>query len=228
MKTPLPQSLRDQLDQLSIPLEFAEEKAKRLQDIWSEEAFLAKVTWHWRREGSNFRPRQSGAGKAQGTLIPENWKPDDSALKVLEDAKVLSAFAMFCLPDFIQYWRERGESCATWNNRFIQHVKQQSRYYARLWPKHGLPSRIPLDWRPSMVTFEILDREKIDNQFAINLIQEFVMYWHESERMQYSWSVTFLHFVRERWRENNKACPKTSKAMSSTDDFDRSWAEGVM
>ena len=127
------------------------------------------------------------------------------------------------------YWRERKAVSKTWNSKFLQHVKNQFDYEMKqLRQALAMPKPIPLDWRPAMKCFDILTREKIDTDFAINQVQEFVMYWCESQRVQYSWNTTFLQFVRQRWTDKHKKHERSLRDIPLEEQLnDTSWAYGT-
>ena len=211
------------------------------------EAFLAQVIWSWRNcaNKNNYSETvsqpQAAVAPVETTLLPEDWEPDDDTYKTLvtllrplvggtgsPDALILS-LARSSVPGFRMYWRERKAVSKTWNSKFLQHVKNQFDYEMKqLRQALAMPKPIPLDWRPDMKCFDILTREKIDTDFAINQVQEFVMYWYESQRVQYSWNTTFLQFVRQRWTDKHKKHERSLRDIPLEEQLnDTSWAYGT-
>ncbi|MGH1370756.1 MAG: DnaT-like ssDNA-binding domain-containing protein [Cellvibrionaceae bacterium] len=55
--------------------------------------------------------------------IPENWTPGKDVNDILRLANIDVNFAMQLLPEFIVYWRDSNQLYASWNTKFLQHVK---------------------------------------------------------------------------------------------------------
>ncbi len=55
--------------------------------------------------------------------IPESWQPGNDVNDILRLANIDVNFAMQLLPEFIVYWRDSNQMYASWNTKFLQHVK---------------------------------------------------------------------------------------------------------
>lgn len=55
--------------------------------------------------------------------IPENWQPGKDVDDILRLANIDVQFARQLLPEFIVYWRDSNQLYASWNTKFLQHVK---------------------------------------------------------------------------------------------------------
>src|SRR5690606_4666807 len=55
--------------------------------------------------------------------IPENWRPSREDYDVLKLAEIDLKFAEQQLPEFILFWRDSNQVYASWNTKFLQHVK---------------------------------------------------------------------------------------------------------
>lgn len=60
--------------------------------------------------------------------IPPDWQPDRDVYDILKLAGIDEAFARALLPEFVLYWRDSNEVHASWNSKFLQHVKHQWRW----------------------------------------------------------------------------------------------------
>lgn len=56
-----------------------------------------------------------------------------------------------------------------------------------------------LGWQPSSNFFELLPRQGISEEFARELIDEFVLYWVNKDRRETSWDQKFLGWVKREW-----------------------------
>jgi hypothetical protein len=85
-------------------------------NVWDSK-FLAHVKRQWER--------YTHALEHDTTLrpIPPEFQPSAACWEILALAQIDAAFAEALLPEFILYWRDRNEIHASWNTKFLQHVK---------------------------------------------------------------------------------------------------------
>lgn len=57
--------------------------------------------------------------------MPENWQPSRDVYDVLRLANIDLRFAQSLVPEFVLYWRDRGNLNGSWNTKYLQHVKYQ-------------------------------------------------------------------------------------------------------
>jgi len=55
--------------------------------------------------------------------IEQNWQPNSDVYDVLTFANINIDFARQLVPEFVMYWRESNRVQASWNSKFLQHVK---------------------------------------------------------------------------------------------------------
>ena len=55
--------------------------------------------------------------------LPADWQPSKEVFEVLKMAKIDANFAQTLLPEFILFWRDSKQVHASWNTKFLQHVK---------------------------------------------------------------------------------------------------------
>lgn len=55
--------------------------------------------------------------------IPETWQPGSDVYDILRLANIDVAFAQQLVPEFVIFWRDSNQVYASWNTKFLQHVK---------------------------------------------------------------------------------------------------------
>ncbi|HBS41588.1 MAG TPA: hypothetical protein DEA26_02825 [Oceanospirillales bacterium] len=131
--------------------------------------------------------------------IPHDWEPSEDACQILKNAGIDPQFTSDAVAEFILYWAERGEVHKTWNSKFIQHVRQQWVRYTSAVEHSPIPARISDDWQPAGDCFDILQMAHIPEDFARQLVPEFVLYWRDSNQVHNSWNSRFLQYVKQQW-----------------------------
>lgn len=168
-----------------------------------------------------------GAKLRQNTGMTSEWQPGPDAIEILGRAGVSRAFIDDSVPEFVLYWRERGELSSTWDSKFLQHVRRQWAIFTAKLANDPTPRPITADWQPSLDVYDILQMAAIDEAFARAQVSEFVLYWLDSKQVHNSWNSKFLHHVKYRWARRHQ-----QPWQGETDGFiqkytDRSWADGL-
>ena len=70
-------------------------------------------------------PKPKPAGTA--SLIPTHWQPDDNWVKLCKQQSIPEAFLRDLVPEFVNYWRERGQARFSWGNAFYKHALKKWR-----------------------------------------------------------------------------------------------------
>ena len=135
----------------------------------------------------------------QGTAMSERWQPSDDALDILLRSGIQPQFVEDAVPEFILYWRDRGDVSNTWDTRFIAHIRRQWARYESSTQFDTEPQRIAGDWQPSEDVYDILRMANIDVEFARELLPEFVIYWRDTNQVYNSWNTRFLQHIKTRW-----------------------------
>ena len=68
--------------------------------------------------------------------IPDNWQPGSDVFDILRLANIDAAFAQQLVPEFVIFWRDSNQVYASWNTKFLQHVKHH-------WAKRHALSKAP-------------------------------------------------------------------------------------
>ncbi len=58
---------------------------------------------------------------------------------------------------------------------------------------------IDLGWKPNATTYQMLAKHNIPDQFADNLIDEFIAYWLAQNKKKTSWDPHFIDHVKRKW-----------------------------
>ena len=239
------------LDNLGIPRAFSQAAVEEFILYWRERneashawsnKFAQHVARRWQSEQqlAADRTRQGSSSSEQNAAsIQQQWQPSQDAIEILERMGIHKNFVIDAIPEFVLYWRERGESKSTWNSKFVAHTKRQWARYTNTLKHDTEPRAIGENWRPDEEVFEVLALANIDRKFAVNLIPEFVMYWRDRGELNHSWNTKFLQYVKYQWSKQyfsveantsgqNRPTPRARKTrdVSLAERLtDRSWAE---
>jgi hypothetical protein len=194
----------------SIPRQFALDQLEDFIFYWRERGetshawenkFRQHVINHWRRS----QQAQSEAFRqTEQPVLDGNWRPSPDAMDIMERGGIERAFIEQAIPEFILYWRERGEAPRELNSKFIQHIRiQWARYTSSL--EHSTePRRITDHWQPGADVYDILRLSHIDTDFALSLLPEFIVYWKDSNQALTSWNSKFLQHVKYHWAKRHQ------------------------
>lgn len=243
-----------------IPREFALQQLEDFLLYWRDRqqvshSWPSKFRQHVLKEWRFHQGRQAAAAaQPADSDIDRQWQPSPDALEILHRAGINPEFIEDAIPEFVLYWRERGEASNTWNSKFIAHIRRQwARYTAALQQDYE-PREIPANWQPNEDVYDILRMANIDIDFARQLIPEFVLFWRDSRQIQRSWNTKFLQHVKYQWATRHHYAgqqaainqgakhagqPGSHPAThsSTTNELrhspfkqltDRSWAEGIV
>lgn len=172
---------------------------------------------------------ESGAQKSPASDIPlvaniasanrldPSWQPDQELLRRISEHLIPEQFTRQQLPEFITYWRERGEISHAWGAKFLKHVLHNWRDHQTLQARQARNSETEFlqrdqevamysDWRPSRDALEVLVKHaNISLAFVEDAIPEFVLYWHERGDVGRTWNSKFIQHVKRQWVRYNSA-----------------------
>ncbi|EAS46472.1 hypothetical protein GB2207_06458 [gamma proteobacterium HTCC2207] len=192
-----------QLSQLGVTQLFAQQQIPQFVTYWRERnvprhswesKFIKEVWRQWQQaEASSHRRRQEVA-------LTNEWRPSRDALQILiGQGGINSNFIEDSIPEFILYWRDRGDLSSTWDSKFIQHIRRQWQFFSGMMEQDSMPRKIEAQWQPRASVYDVLQMANINRQFAEQLVPEFILYWQENGMPQSSWSTKFLQFVKRQW-----------------------------
>ncbi|PLW81759.1 hypothetical protein CWI75_13480 [Kineobactrum sediminis] len=230
----------------NIPRQFAIDQLEDFIFYWRERGepshawdnkFRQHVIGNWRRqqqqEAETFRIEHSPE-------LDNQWRPSRDALEIMIRGGVEREFIEEAIPEFILYWRERGTAPKELNSKFIQHIRIQWAKYTSSMEHSTEPRRISENWQPTADVFDILELSHIDEQFANNLLPEFIIYWRDSNQAHTSWNSKFLQHVKFHWakqhriqqaghshegQQGSNATGRTRDSSLADDLSDTSWAD---
>ena len=134
------------------------------------------------------------------TLIAAQWQPDRETFTALSQLNIPEHFAREKVPEFVHYWRERGESQRSWGAKFIHHVQ-------RLWThhvaKHHNATTLPSSWQPSEELQQHIRQEGIPATFAQKSLQRFALYHKNSNTKHNHWDMPFFSWLKEDWEKQD-------------------------
>lgn len=211
---------------------------------WSNK-FRQHVLKEWRFQQSRQANAEQVALASQD--INQAWSPSPDALEILQRSGVSADFIEDAVPEFVLYWRERGQAHSTWNSKFIAHIRRQWAKYTQAMELDYEPRQIPANWQPNEDVYDILRLANIDLDFARQLVPEFVLFWRDTQEIQRSWNTKFLQHAKYQWAtrhhmptyagqqhvgQRNANQPASAKNDIKQSPFkqltDRSWAQGIV
>ena len=222
-----------QLAQHSMPTQFAREQVPEFITYWRDRgeahhSWNSKFIQHALRQWRIFETKRHK--QAQETPIDDQWQPNPDAWEILiERAGIKREFIEDAIPEFVLYWRERGESHRTWNTKFVQHVRMQWAKFTAAIEHNTEPRAIAPNWQPSEDVYDVLRLANIEIGFARSLIPEFVLYWRDRGALHGSWNTKYLQHIKYCWAQrhtaNDSATNRQTRDIRLEEELtDRSWA----
>ncbi len=132
-------------------------------------------------------------------LIPANWQPDDNWIRLCKQHSIPDDFIKSLIPEFVAYWRDRGQSRFSWGNAFYKHVLKEWRQEQTRRGAYELASTMSPEWRPNQDAADILERSGISRSFIEDAVPEFVLYWRERGVVHGAWNTRFIEHIRRQW-----------------------------
>jgi hypothetical protein len=110
----------------NISLAFVEDSIPEFVVYWQERGdvgrtwnskFIQHVKRQWMRYNSALEH------DTEPKRIPDNWQPGKDVYDVLKLANIDLKFAQQQVTEFVLFWRDSNQVYASWNTKFLQHVK---------------------------------------------------------------------------------------------------------
>jgi len=139
------------------------------------------------------------AGSNTGNLIPDDWQPDGNWIRLAKQHAIPDDFIRSLIPEFVHYWRDRGQARFSWGNAFYKHVLKEWRHEQTRKGAHELAKSMSPQWLPSADALEILSNVGISRGFIEDAIPEFVLYWRERGVVHGAWNTKFIEHIRRQW-----------------------------
>lgn len=167
----------------------------------------------------------TNAANVGATLISPHWQPDQELLRQIAQYNIPSDFVRLQVPEFVTYWRERGESNHSWGAKFLKDLlhkwrhhetqiarqqreenERQARDRDTEFLNRDLETAMHSGWRPSRDALEVLVKHAgISLAFVEDSIPEFVVYWQERGDVGRTWNSKFIQHVKRQWLRYNSA-----------------------
>lgn len=144
-------------------------------------------------------------------LISPSWQPDGELLRQIAQHNIPEDFVRLQIPEFITYWRERGEASHSWGAKFLKDVLHKWRNHQTLQARHARENNeeflrrdqdvaMHIGWKPSKDALEVLVKHAgISYAFVEDAIPEFVLYWQERGEVGRTWNSKFIQHVKRQW-----------------------------
>jgi hypothetical protein len=142
-------------------------------------------------------PKVPNSGAA--SLIPIDWQPDQNWIRLCEQHSIPEQFIYTLIPEFVNYWRDRGQSRFSWGNAFYKHVLKEWRNDQTRKGVHESATTMSATWFPNPDAVEILENADINRSFIEDAVPEFVLYWQERGVVHGAWNTKFIEHIRRQW-----------------------------
>jgi len=164
-------------------------------------------------------------------LIAPNWQPDGELLRRIAEHNIPDYFIRQQLPEFVTYWRERGEISHSWGAKFLKDIvkkwahqqtdiarqqretrERQERDSESEFLRRDQEAAMHGQWRPSRDALELLVKHAaISLAFVEDAIPEFVVYWQERGEVGRTWNSKFIQHVKRQWQRYHSALEHDSE-----------------
>lgn len=145
-------------------------------------------------------PAPAASDFRRSNLIAPHWQPDRELMAQIAQYAIPEYFVRQQLPEFVTYWRERGEPHHAWGAKFLKHVVRQWREHESGLFQREQDTPMHAGWRPSRDALELLVKHAGINQaFVEDAIPEFVLYWQERGEVGRTWNSKFIQHVKRQW-----------------------------
>lgn len=114
-----------------VPIQFIEDALPEFILYWQERGDAAS-TWnskflnHVRSQWNLVKSNQANVREPKP--INKDWTPSAACFEVLELAHISQEFAQSVIQEFVLYWMNDGKAFPSWDNKFLQYVKQRWQY----------------------------------------------------------------------------------------------------
>ena len=152
-----------------------------------------------RTPASKQAPVSKAVSSGNASLIPLAWEPDQNWIRLCKQHSIPEDFIHKLVPEFVSYWRDRGQSRFSWGNAFYKHVLKEWRNEQTRRGAHELASTMSEDWFPSPDAVGILENSGINLSFIEDAVPEFVLYWRERGVVHGAWNTKFIEHIRRQW-----------------------------
>ncbi len=223
----------NRLTAMNIPLEYIEAQLSEFVLYWNGRGDTHR---NWDHRFFQWVQNQFRKAMMQAPSVPMTgeFRPNRESLEHLyRYCGIHPDYAMQQLPDFIQYWAERGDVCNTWQSRYINHVKicfeRENRRQQQAGP---MPTPMVDNFEPSPAVLRLLTESfAIPEDFARAQVSEFIFFWQEKGERHTTWQSKFKNHVLYQWRRqqsegSQQAGRAAAPSRATTEELtDKGWAD---
>jgi hypothetical protein len=149
------------------------------------------------------RPSAQINTNAGASIIAANWQPDVETLIGLGQLNIPEHFAREQVPEFVNYWRETGETQRAWGSKFIQHAKRQWTFHTTKMARQNRAATLPNGWQPSKDLQTQIANEGIPITFSDKILNKFRLYHQKSGTTHINWDMPFFSWVKDAWQKHD-------------------------
>lgn len=166
--------------------------------------------------------QHSNEAVAPGPIAPQ-WAPSAEICARLAEQNVPAAFIREQVPEFVTYWRERGDSQRSWGAKFQTHCLRRWRQFedrrAREQKQQAAQSPLPEDWQPDDHVLSQLSQEGIPLAYITECANRFKLYYRDTGAAMSSWTMTFYAWVKRDWEEKQTPFLPNRKPIAMSNDW---------
>lgn len=140
-------------------------------------------------------------------IIPRDWQPSDESIERIGQTGVDREFALSLVPEFIIYWRERGDRHHGWSAKFYSHCLHEYRRHEIALATGRTFGVMTADWEPTQQVINSLAQGGISPAFSLACVPEFRIYWIDQGTLTNTWNTKFLGHVRYRFLNRHVRMP---------------------
>jgi len=151
--------------------------------------------------------------------IAPNWQPSREVLQLIGQHGIPEAFALGQLPEFVNFWRESGESQRSWGSKFTQQVRRQWSHHQQQQVREERACSVDSQWQPSTQIQEQLHRDGIPVSFISQCLTRFIKYHQDSGTQHHSWDSLFYRWVGDDWNKRETPFMEKKQSLPMTLDW---------
>lgn len=150
----------------NISLAFVEDAIPEFVLYWQERGEIGR-TWnskfiqHVKRQWVRYS--SAVEHDTEPRRIADNWQPSSDVFDVLRLANIDMEFAKCQVAEFLLFWRESNQVYASWNTKFLQHVKFHWAKQHALVPITSQQGNYHAGQQPTYSTSSTRDRSLVDD-----------------------------------------------------------------
>lgn len=178
---------------------------------------------HKHTESPSAMPARPDTAAVAASPIAANWSPSDEILARLAEQNIPNAFIRELVPEFVTYWRERGDSQRSWGAKFqalcLRRWRQFEDRQAREQKLQAAQTPLPEHWQPDDHVLAQLSQEGIPLAHINECANRFRLYYRETGAVMSSWTMTFYAWVKRDWEEKQTPFLPNRKPVAMSNDW---------